>query len=80
MSQADWKLEDKEGRGDAMPSFFLAETFVFHLPRLGGTLTLLNDIRLKYLYLMFDEEASNKLAFDKWVFNTEAHPFPISKT
>lgn len=29
---------------------------------------------LKYLYLLFDDE--NKLPLDKYVFNTEAHPFP----
>lgn len=29
---------------------------------------------LKYLYLLFDEE--NKIPMDKYVFNTEAHPFP----
>jgi mannosyl-oligosaccharide alpha-1,2-mannosidase len=30
---------------------------------------------LKYLYLLFGP--SDVLSFDKWVFNTEAHPFPI---
>lgn len=29
---------------------------------------------LKYLYLLFDDE--NKVPLDKYVFNTEAHPFP----
>ena len=30
---------------------------------------------LKYLYLLFcDDEV---ISLDKWVFNTEAHPFPI---
>ncbi|EGV59931.1 hypothetical protein CANTEDRAFT_110685 [Yamadazyma tenuis ATCC 10573] len=29
---------------------------------------------LKYLFLLFDDE--NKLPLDKYVFNTEAHPFP----
>lgn len=29
---------------------------------------------LKYLYLLFDDE--NKLPLNKYVFNTEAHPFP----
>ncbi|ODV80784.1 glycoside hydrolase family 47 protein [Suhomyces tanzawaensis NRRL Y-17324] len=29
---------------------------------------------LKYLYLLFDDE--NKIPLDKYVFNTEAHPFP----
>jgi len=34
---------------------------------------------LKYLYLLFAEE--DVLPLDKWVFNTEAHPFPVvSKT
>lgn len=28
---------------------------------------------LKYLYLMYDD----KIDLEKWVFNTEAHPFPI---
>ena len=32
-------------------------------------------IMLKYLYLLFTEQ--NLLPLDKWVFNTEAHPFPI---
>ena len=30
---------------------------------------------LKYLYLMFDDE--DPIQFDKWVFNTEAHPLPV---
>ncbi len=30
---------------------------------------------LKYLYLIFCDD--NVLALDQWVFNTEAHPFPI---
>ncbi|KAF8336420.1 glycoside hydrolase [Cantharellus anzutake] len=30
---------------------------------------------LKYLYLLFSSE--NHIPLDKWVFNTEAHPFPI---
>lgn len=29
---------------------------------------------LKYLYLLFDDES--KISLDKYVFNTEAHPFP----
>lgn len=29
---------------------------------------------LKYLYLLFDD--TNKFPLDKYVFNTEAHPFP----
>lgn len=32
---------------------------------------------LKYLYLLFDD--TNKIPLDKYVFNTEAHPFPIFK-
>lgn len=31
---------------------------------------------LKYLYLLFSP--SNVLPLDEWVFNTEAHPFPIN--
>lgn len=30
---------------------------------------------LKYLYLLFDDD--NKVPLDKYVFNTEAHPFPV---
>jgi hypothetical protein len=30
---------------------------------------------LKYFYLLFDTE--NLFPFDKWLFNTEAHPLPI---
>lgn len=30
---------------------------------------------LKYLYLIFSEDTL--LPLDRWVFNTEAHPFPI---
>ena len=30
---------------------------------------------LKYLYLLFSEDSL--LPLDRWVFNTEAHPFPI---
>lgn len=32
---------------------------------------------LKYLYLLFDDD--NKVPLDKYVFNTEAHPFPRFK-
>lgn len=31
--------------------------------------------RLKYLYLMFSKE--DPLPLNEWVFNTEAHPFPV---
>lgn len=30
---------------------------------------------LKYFYLLFDRV--NPFAFDRWVFNTEAHPLPV---
>ncbi|CAF1155280.1 unnamed protein product [Didymodactylos carnosus] len=30
---------------------------------------------LKYFYLLFDD--TNLFPFDKWIFNTEAHPLPI---
>ena len=32
---------------------------------------------LKYLYLLFSDDS--ELPLDQWVFNTEAHPFPIIK-
>jgi len=33
---------------------------------------------LKYLYLLFEDAgASPQIRLDQWVFNTEAHPFPI---
>ncbi|CAF1213904.1 unnamed protein product, partial [Didymodactylos carnosus] len=32
---------------------------------------------LKYFYLLFDD--TNLFPFDKWIFNTEAHPLPIYK-
>jgi len=31
--------------------------------------------RLKYLYLLFTDD--ELIPLDKWVFNTEAHPFPV---
>lgn len=31
---------------------------------------------LKYFYLLFEDDP-NVLPLDQWVFNTEAHPFPI---
>lgn len=31
---------------------------------------------LKYFYLLFSDD--DVLPLDKWVFNTEAHPFPIN--
>ena len=46
---------------DKMESFFLAET-------------------LKYLFLLFEDasdDAETLIPLDKWVLNTEAHPFPI---
>ena len=33
---------------------------------------------LKYLYLIFEED--NVVSLDEWVFNTEAHPFPIQNS
>ncbi|XP_076357633.1 mannosyl-oligosaccharide 1,2-alpha-mannosidase IA-like [Tachypleus tridentatus] len=33
---------------------------------------------LKYLYLLFSDDSI--LPLDKWVFNTEAHPFPVKHT
>lgn len=30
---------------------------------------------LKYLYLLFDD--ADPYPFDKWVYNTEAHPLPV---
>ncbi|KAL7333465.1 hypothetical protein PS15p_202366 [Mucor circinelloides] len=33
---------------------------------------------LKYLYLIFDDPENPKFPFDKWVFNTEAHPLKIT--
>ncbi|KAG5633527.1 hypothetical protein H0H81_007097 [Sphagnurus paluster] len=45
-------------------------------------LYLINDMpsfflaeTLKYLYLLFDD--TNAYPFEKWVFNTEAHPLPV---
>lgn len=38
------------------------------------TWNVLSD-SLKYLYLLFTDE--DLLPLDKWVFNTEAHPFPV---
>lgn len=32
---------------------------------------------LKYLYLLFSEEASQQYSPDKFVYNTEAHPLPV---
>lgn len=37
--------------------------------------TFLMSETLKYLYLLFDD--ANTLPLSKYVFNTEAHPFPI---
>lgn len=34
---------------------------------------------LKYLFLLFTDDSS-LISFDKWVLNTEAHPFPIMKS
>lgn len=42
---------------------------------LNNFVVLMVVCRLKYLYLMFRED--DLLPLDKWVFNTEAHPFPI---
>ena len=32
---------------------------------------------LKYLYLLFDDDAANRFPLDQYVFNTEAHPLPV---
>ncbi|KAG9295329.1 hypothetical protein G9A89_013358 [Geosiphon pyriformis] len=34
---------------------------------------------LKYFYLLFDDPDNDRFPFDKFVFTTEAHPFPIFK-
>uniref|UniRef100_A0A0R3WZL5 alpha-1,2-Mannosidase n=1 Tax=Hydatigena taeniaeformis TaxID=6205 RepID=A0A0R3WZL5_HYDTA len=34
---------------------------------------------LKYLLLLFDEELAAKFDLTQWIFNTEAHPFPLPK-
>ncbi|KAL5970196.1 Endoplasmic reticulum mannosyl-oligosaccharide 12-alpha-mannosidase, partial [Taenia solium] len=34
---------------------------------------------LKYLLLLFDEQLAAKFDLTEWVFNTEAHPFPLPK-
>ena len=34
---------------------------------------------LKYLFLLFSND-DNLISINKWVFNTEAHPFPIVKS
>jgi hypothetical protein len=31
---------------------------------------------LKYFYMLFEEDPT-VLPLDQWVFNTEAHPFPV---
>lgn len=36
---------------------------------------MLPHFRLKYLYLLFIDD--DVVPLDKWVFNTEAHPFPV---
>lgn len=33
---------------------------------------------LKYLYLIFDDPKDPRFPFEKWVFNTEAHPLKIT--
>lgn len=57
---------------DAMPSYFLAETYVAQTPLIISHSFV---YRLKYLYLMFLNE--DPLPLDTWVFNTEAHPLPV---
>lgn len=32
---------------------------------------------LKYLYLLFSDDASDQLNLGEWVLNTEAHPLPV---
>lgn len=69
------------------------EAFEKHTRVKSGGYTSLNDVTvvppqtrdkmetfflgetLKYLYLLFSDK--NVLPLDKYVFNTEAHPFPI---
>ena len=43
--------------------------------RLNKMETFFVSESLKYLYMIFSEE--NPLPFDSFVFNTEAHAFPI---
>ena len=31
----------------------------------------------KYLYLLFDDEAAERVPLHKYILNTEAHPLPI---
>lgn len=44
--------------------------------RLNKMETFFVSESLKYLYMIFSDE--NPLPFDSFVFNTEAHAFPIS--
>ncbi len=34
---------------------------------------------LKYFLLLFDDQTAAKYDLLQWVFNTEAHPFPLVK-
>lgn len=54
-------------------SYFLAETYVMRSISVGCL--LIGFCRLKYLYLLFIDE--DPLPLEEWVFNTEAHPFPV---
>ena len=47
-----------------------------HNGDLGGQPSFWLAETLKYLYLLFEDDES-VLSFDDWVFNTEAHPFPV---
>ena len=72
-------------REDSMPSFWMAE--VRHRWRSPALIYCGRDVlsptvrappyrqTLKYLWLLFSDD--DVLPLDRWVFNTEAHPFRI---
>lgn len=68
---------DKPVKDDIQQSFFLAETLkVIHLyTTFLSQLTNSKVFFLQYLYLLFSDD--DVIPLDQWVFNTEAHPFPI---
>jgi mannosyl-oligosaccharide alpha-1,2-mannosidase len=57
-------------------SYFMAETYVhLHFIKAHVSLRTFLFFRLKYLYLLFRQD--DVVSLEDWVFNTEAHPFPI---
>lgn len=79
--ERSWKVFEAIEAVARTPEAYASVTDVEH-PVLDGGFKLKDEMpsyflaeTLKYLYLMFNDDV--EYSFEKWVFNTEAHPLPV---